>query len=58
MADFDYKKFLTESKLKIKVPVKEMARIAKEKYKLNPEVNCRRILFPPPLSERTINSTP
>ena len=35
MADFDYKKFLTESKLKIKVPVKEMARIAKEKYKLN-----------------------
>lgn len=37
MADFDYKKFLTESKLKIKVPVKEMARIAKEKYKLNPD---------------------
>ena len=35
MADFDYKKFITESKLKIKVPVKEMARIAKEKYKLN-----------------------
>jgi len=35
MADFDYKKFLTESKLKIKVPVNEMARIAKEKYKLN-----------------------
>ena len=37
MADFDYKKFLTESKLKIKVPVKEMARVAKEKYKLNPD---------------------
>jgi hypothetical protein len=36
MADFDYKKFITEAKLKIKVPVKEMARIAKEKYKLNP----------------------
>jgi len=36
MADFDYKKFITESKLNIKVPVKEMARIAKEKYKLNP----------------------
>jgi hypothetical protein len=36
MADnFDLKKFITESKLKIKVPVKEMARIAKEKYKLN-----------------------
>lgn len=35
MADFDYKKFITEAKLKIKVPVKEMARIAKEKYKLN-----------------------
>jgi hypothetical protein len=38
MADnFDLKKFITESKLKIKVPVKEMARIAKEKYKLNTE---------------------
>jgi len=37
MADFDYKKFITEAKLKIKVPVKEMARIAKEKYKLNPD---------------------
>lgn len=36
MADFDYKKFITEAKLKIKVPVKEMARVAKEKYKLNP----------------------
>ena len=36
MADFDYKKYITEAKLKIKVPVKEMARIAKEKYKLNP----------------------
>lgn len=38
MADnFDLRKFITESKLKIKVPVKEMARIAKEKYKLNPD---------------------
>ena len=37
MADFDYKKFITEAKLKIKVPVKEMARVAKEKYKLNPK---------------------
>ncbi len=36
MAEFDYKKYLVESKLNIKVPVKEMARIAKEKYKLNP----------------------
>lgn len=36
MADnFDLKKFITEAKIKIKVPVKEMARIAKEKYKLN-----------------------
>jgi hypothetical protein len=36
MADnFDIKKFITEAKLKIKVPVKEMARVAKEKYKLN-----------------------
>jgi hypothetical protein len=36
MADnFDLKKFITEAKLNIKVPVKEMARIAKEKYKLN-----------------------
>lgn len=36
MADnFDLKKFIIESKLKIKVPVKEMARPAKEKYKLN-----------------------
>ena len=38
MADnFDLKKFITEAKLRIKVPVKEMARIAKEKYKLNPD---------------------
>lgn len=37
MAEFDYKKYLVESKLNIKVPVKEMARIAKEKYKLNPD---------------------
>jgi hypothetical protein len=37
MADFDYKKFLIENKLKIRVPMKEMARLAKEKYKLNPE---------------------
>ena len=38
MADnFDLKKFITESRLKIKVPVREMARIAKEKYKLNPD---------------------
>lgn len=37
MADFDYKKFLLENKIKIRVPVKEMARPAKEKYKLNPE---------------------
>jgi hypothetical protein len=38
MADnFDLRKFITEAKLKIKVPVKEMARIAKEKYKLNPD---------------------
>ena len=36
MADnFDLKKFITEAKLKIKVPVKEMARPAKETYKLN-----------------------
>jgi hypothetical protein len=36
MADnFDLKKFIIESKLKIKVPVKEMARPAKETYKLN-----------------------
>lgn len=35
--NFDLRKFITESKLKIKVPVKEMARIAKEKYKLNPD---------------------
>ena len=36
MADnFDLRKFITEAKLKIKVPVKEMARVAKEKYKLN-----------------------
>ena len=36
MADnFDLKKYITEAKLKIKVPVKEMARPAKEKYKLN-----------------------
>ena len=36
MADnFDLRKFITEAKLKIKFPVKEMARIAKEKYKLN-----------------------
>jgi hypothetical protein len=38
MADnFDLKKFITEAKLKIRVPVKEMARPAKEKYKLNPD---------------------
>jgi hypothetical protein len=37
MADFDFKKFIVENKLKIRVPVKEMARPAKEKYKLNPE---------------------
>ena len=38
MADnFDLRKFITEAKLKIKVPVKEMARVAKEKYKLNTE---------------------
>jgi hypothetical protein len=37
MADFDFKKFITEAKLNVKVPVKEMARIAKEKYKLNPD---------------------
>jgi hypothetical protein len=42
MADnFDLKKFITESKIRIKVPVKssvnEMARIAKELYKLNPD---------------------
>ena len=35
--NFDLKKFITEAKLKIKVPVKEMARPAKEKYKLNPD---------------------
>jgi hypothetical protein len=36
MADnFDLKKYITEAKLNIKVPVKEMARTAKEKYKLN-----------------------
>ena len=36
MADnFDLKKFIIESKLKIKVPIKEMARPAKETYKLN-----------------------
>lgn len=36
MADnFDLRKFITEAKLKIKVPVKEMARPAKETYKLN-----------------------
>lgn len=38
MADnFDLKKFIIESKIKIKVPVNEMARLAKELYKLNPE---------------------
>jgi len=38
MADnFDLRKFITEAKLKIKVPVKEMSRPAKEKYKLNPD---------------------
>jgi hypothetical protein len=38
MADnFDLKKYITEAKLNIKVPVKEMARTAKEKYKLNPD---------------------
>jgi hypothetical protein len=36
MADnFDLRKYITEAKLKIRVPVKEMARPAKEKYKLN-----------------------
>ena len=36
MADnFDLRKFITEAKLKIRVPVKEMARPAKETYKLN-----------------------
>lgn len=36
MADnFDLRKYITEAKLKIKFPVSEMARIAKEKYKLN-----------------------
>ena len=36
MADnFDLRKFITEAKLKIRVPVKEMARPAKEMYKLN-----------------------
>lgn len=36
MADnFDLRKYITEAKVKIKFPVKEMARIAKEKYKLN-----------------------
>jgi hypothetical protein len=36
MADnFDLRKYITEAKLNIKVPVKEMARIAKEKYALN-----------------------
>jgi len=33
--NFDFRKYITEAKLRIKVPVKEMARIAKEKYKLN-----------------------
>jgi hypothetical protein len=38
MADnFDLRKYITEAKLRIKVPVKEMARPAKEKYKLNPD---------------------
>jgi len=38
MADnFDLRKYITEAKLKIKVPVKEMARQAKETYKLNPD---------------------
>jgi hypothetical protein len=42
MADnFDLKKFITESKIRIKGPIKssvnEMARIAKELYKLNPD---------------------
>jgi len=36
MADnFNLRKYITEAKLKIKVPVKEMARPAKETYKLN-----------------------
>jgi hypothetical protein len=36
MADnFDLRKYITEAKLKIKVPVREMARPAKETYKLN-----------------------
>ena len=33
--NFNLKKFITESKIKIRVPVKEMARPAKELYKLN-----------------------
>ena len=48
MADnFDLRKFITEAKLKIKVPVKEMARIAKEKYKLNPDF--------PQIEDRIVN---
>lgn len=50
MADnFDLRKYITEAKLKIKVPVKEMARPAKEKYKLNPDF--------PNLEDRIENSS-
>ena len=50
MADnFDLRKFITESKFKIKVPVKEMARPAKEKYKLNSDF--------PQLKDRIENPT-
>jgi len=38
MADnFDLRKYITEAKLRIKVPMGEMSRPAKEKYKLNPD---------------------
>ena len=50
MADnFDLKKYIIEAKLKIRVPVKEMARPAKEKYKLNPDF--------PNLEDRIENSS-
>jgi hypothetical protein len=50
MADnFDLRKYITEAKLKIKVPVKEMARPAKEKYKLNSDF--------PNLQDRIENSS-
>lgn len=47
--NFDLRKYITEAKLKIKVPVKEMARPAKEKYKLNPDF--------PNLEDRIENSS-